>query len=316
MHPDRDFIFKDTVQFSGQRLDVVLSHLCSISRSKAQNLILKGYILINDIAVFKPGHIIQEGDSLSGNLNLATNTVIDLEPHDQPLDIVYEDQYLLIINKPAGLLTQPINQSTNNTLVNVLLHYYPKQLSTLDPNRPGLVNRLDKDTSGLIIVAKDNITHQLIIDMFVQKEIQKTYYALVWGHTKIQSNTIRTFYGRHPKDRTKYTAFDSPKEGRREAVTHWTNIESYFRDNKKASLLKISIETGRPHQIRVHMASIGHALIGDPIYSHTKTPLIKRQSLHSGELEFVHPRTQSKLKITSDLPEDLQQIVKYWKHEI
>lgn len=269
-----------------KRLDAYLAEKnTEISRSKIKKLIEKGNILVNNKKV-KGRYLVKENDILSIEL---PKTEINILPEDIYLDIIYEDEYLAIINKQDNLTVHPTKDIQTNTLVNGLLYKFEK-LSDIDaPFRYGIVHRLDKDTTGLLIIAKDNKTHKLLQDMFKNKEIEKRYMTIV--HGKIETaGTINANIGRNPNNRILRTVIDDGKE----SITHYNPIDF----NDEYSLLDINLETGRTHQIRVHMKYINHNIVGDKFYGLKKESIkASRQMLHAYRLKFIHPITLKEIDI-------------------
>ncbi|CAM3397032.1 RluA family pseudouridine synthase [Pseudostreptobacillus hongkongensis] len=273
------------------RLDVYLSSILDESRTRIQDLIKSGNILVNGLKT-KGSYKLVKGDELT--VNIPELKELDIKPQNIKLDIVYEDKYLLVVNKPAGMIVHPAKGHVDGTLVNALL-YNIKDLSGINGTlRPGIVHRLDKDTSGLIIVAKDDKTHQLLTDMFKNKEIEKIYYAIIKMDLKKESGRIETYIGRDKKDRKKMSVNSEGKF----AITNFERIDH----NAKYSLLKINLETGRTHQIRVHMSHFFAPIIGDSVYG--RKDEFNRQMLHAYSLKFRHPITKKDMYITSRLHND------------
>ena len=273
------------------RLDVYLSSILDESRTRIQDLIKSGNILVNGLKT-KGSYKLVKGDELT--VNIPELKELDIKPQNIKLDIVYEDKYLLVVNKPAGMIVHPAKGHVDGTLVNALL-YNIKDLSGINGTlRPGIVHRLDKDTSGLIIVAKDDKTHQLLTDMFKNKEIEKIYYAIIKMDLKKESGRIETYIGRDKKDRKKMSVNSEGKF----AITNFERIDH----NAKYSLLKINLETGRTHQIRVHMSHFFAPIIGDSVYG--RKDEFNRQMLHAYSLKFRHPITKEDVYITSRLHND------------
>ncbi len=273
------------------RLDVYLSSILDESRTRIQDLIKSGNILVNGLKT-KGSYKLVKGDELT--VNIPELKELDIKPQNIKLDIVYEDKYLLVVNKPAGMIVHPAKGHVDGTLVNALL-YNIKDLSGINGTlRPGIVHRLDKDTSGLIIVAKDDKTHQLLTDMFKNKEIEKIYYAIIKMDLKKESGRIETYIGRDKKDRKKMSVNSEGKF----AITNFERIDH----NTKYSLLKINLETGRTHQIRVHMSHFFAPIIGDSVYG--RKDEFNRQMLHAYSLKFRHPITKKDVYITSRLHND------------
>jgi 23S rRNA pseudouridine1911/1915/1917 synthase len=290
----------------GQRVDVVLAQLFpDFSRSQLANWLKDGGITIDE-RQYKPKDKVFGGEQVKLHVSLTTNES-KCEPENIPLNVVFEDDYLLIINKPAGLVVHPGAGNSEHTLVNALLYHAP---SLEHLARAGIVHRLDKDTTGLLIVAKTLTTYTSLIRQMQAREIQRRYLALVCGHV-ISGSTIDTFYGRHPRNRLKMAVCAQGKH----AVTQYTVHTRY----PSFTLLNVALMTGRTHQIRVHMAHINHPVVGDPLYGgQTRIPAginnslrqalqqFKRQALHACSLSLIHPHTQEQLTFTAPLPDDFQ----------
>jgi 23S rRNA pseudouridine1911/1915/1917 synthase len=301
-------LFRVSTTLDHKRLDVVLSsHPKISSRAEAQRLIQAGVVQINDSGEkVSPKRIVRTGDVVTFELlPLPVSTVIPV-PFD--LDIPYEDPYLLVVNKPKGVVVHPAAGHTTDTLVNYLLHH--SKLSGKDPIRPGIVHRIDKDTSGLLVIAKDNATHDHLAKQFFEHSIQRIYYAIIWGVPKQSSGVIDQPLGRHPKNRKKFTI----REGGKRALTRWKMVKPF----RYLSLIQCELETGRTHQIRVHLSSIGHPLLGDSVYGSFKhyaekfSPELKSvlktydgQALHAKSLGFIHPHSEEWIECHSDLPEGM-----------
>jgi 23S rRNA pseudouridine1911/1915/1917 synthase len=250
----------------------------------------------------------------------------DILPENIPLDIVFEDDYLLIVNKPAGMVTHPAYKNYSGTLVNAIMYYAQQKndaLSNLNGfERAGIVHRLDKDTSGLLVIAKNEETHRKLSDQFFKHTIQREYNAIIWGKLKKKSGTIECKLGRDKKDRKKVAVIEDEEEGGKNAITDYEVINDF----EFLSLVRLILKTGRTHQIRVHLSSIGHPVFGDETYGGRKphsiviTNKVKsqinnlldempRQALHARVLGFVHPKTKEKMYFESDLPDDMKSII-------
>lgn len=310
----------------GDRLDRVLARrLPELSRSRLKSLILEGHVRVDDKAVDDPGLKLKKAISVE----VIVPDAVDPEPQAEniPLTIVYEDEDLIVIDKPAGLVVHPGAGNETGTLVNALIAHCGESLSGIGGvKRPGIVHRLDKDTSGLLVVAKNDAAHQALSAQFADHgrtgPLERAYRAIVWGRPDRSSGTIEANLDRstHARDRMAVV-----REGRgREAITHW-ELEESFGDPKNpiASLVTCRLETGRTHQIRVHMTHIGHPLLGDATYgSGFKTKEkhlpeaaqealkhLNRQALHAAELGFAHPRTGEFMHFASDLPADFEDLL-------
>lgn len=280
------------------RIDKVLGHhLKQFSRSQIQKWVTDGNVTVNGQPV-KPKYKLAVGDQVV--VSPEAPQKIDLEPENIPLDIVYEDDDVLVVNKPQGMVVHPAPGHPNHTLVNALLYHSP--LSTINGEfRPGIVHRIDKDTSGLLMVAKNDMAHRSLAVQLKAKTNQREYVALVHGVIKQEAGTIDAPIGRSRKDRKKQAIVSDG----RHAVTHFKVLKRY----RHYTLVSCRLETGRTHQIRVHMKSIGHPLAGDPLYGPRKTLPGKGQYLHARELGFKHPRTGKQLLFTAPLPDYFQRML-------
>lgn len=280
------------------RIDKVLTTLePEITRSQLKNLINDGHVTVNGQPV-KPKYKVQSGDKIS--LVKPEPQSLELTPENIPLDIVYEDDDVIVVNKPQGMVVHPAPGHPDHTLVNALLYHSP--LSTINGTfRPGIVHRIDKDTSGLLMVAKNDLAHQSLAEQLRNKTNKREYLALVYGQIKEDEGTIDAPLGRNPQDRKKQAVV----KGGRHAVTHFKVIKRY--DN--FTLVKCILETGRTHQIRVHMKYIGHPLVGDPLYGPRKVVGKNGQFLHAALLGFKHPRTGKEMVFEAPLPENFQKML-------
>ena len=280
------------------RIDKVLTTLePGITRSQLKNLINDGHVTVNGQAV-KPKYKVQAGDKIS--LVKPEPQSLELTPENIPLDIVYEDDDVIVVNKPQGMVVHPAPGHPDHTLVNALLYHSP--LSTINGTfRPGIVHRIDKNTSGLLMVAKNDLAHQSLAEQLRNKTNKREYLALVYGQIKEDEGTIDAPLGRNPQDRKKQAVV----KGGRHAVTHFKVIKRY--DN--FTLVKCILETGRTHQIRVHMKYIGHPLVGDPLYGPRKVIGKNGQFLHAALLGFKHPRTGKEMVFEAPLPENFQKML-------
>lgn len=279
------------------RLDKFLSdELSEHSRSQVQTWIKDGLVTVNDDEA-KANYKIQNGDII--HVTMKEPEEIDAQPEDIAIDIVYEDADVLVVNKPSGMVVHPSIGHSGGTLVNALL-YHIKDLSGINGKiRPGIVHRIDKDTSGLLMVAKNDLAHEKLAEQLQEKTAKREYIALVHGVIENDKGTIDAPIGRDPKNRKKFTVI----QGGKESVTHFEVIERF----SEYTLLKLNLETGRTHQIRVHLEYIGHRMAGDPLYGPRKTLEGQGQFLHAATLSFDHPRTGEHLTFTAPLPEEFNE---------
>src|SRR5438132_8018597 len=306
----REFRASDT--HKGWRLDHFLAvSLKELSRSRLQALIAQGRVTLAGETIGDPNKRVKPGDIIA--IAIPPPALPEPQPQIIPLAIVHEDSDLIVIDKPAGLVVHPAAGNRDGTLVNALLAHCGGSLAGIGGvARPGIVHRLDKDTSGLLVVAKTDVAHEGLAKQFAAHSIERRYLAIVSGVPKASGGTVDAPLARSSANRKKIAVVEGSR-GKR-AVTHWTR-RTVFND---AALVECRLETGRTHQVRVHMASIGHPLIGDPVYgragkSHGK--LLKdldfhRQALHAAELGFIHPVTKIRLSFASPMPADMQELFK------
>lgn len=285
------------VENNGERIDSYLSSVTDYSRTKISKAIKDGFVLVNDNEI-SSSYKVKAGDVI--NISIPDEE-IDVVPEKMELDIVYEDDYLAVINKPSGLVVHPAVGNYSHTLVNGLMYHF-NTISKEKSIRPGIVHRLDKDTSGLMIVAKDDKTHELLSDMIKNKEVERHYLALVWGVVSHDRGRIEAPIGRDVNDRQKYTVTDL---NGKDSITNFTVIKRY----KTVTLLDCKLETGRTHQIRVHMNYIGHPIVNDPVYCNKKVINSFGQMLHSYTLKFVHPITKEALSFKQEPPLEFSEIL-------
>ena len=288
--------------FVGERLDKVISQkLKSISRETVQRMIDEENVLLNG-KKSKPSYRVCFGDHIFVKKEVPVE--IELKPQDIPLDIVYEDKDILVVNKQKGLVVHPGNGNMDGTLVNAIMNHCKEDLSGIGGKiRPGIVHRIDKDTSGLLIVAKNDESHINLSNQIKNHEVKKTYIALVRGSTKENNATIDMPIARSSKDRKKMAVSKNGKK----AVTHFRVIERF----EGFTLLEVNIETGRTHQIRVHLSHIGYPIVGDEVYSNGKNPFnVKGQMLHSYKLNFVHPVSGKEMECVAPIPEYFEEVLK------
>lgn len=285
---------------AGMRADVALAQLLEITRSNMQKLLEEGRA-VRGQKVIKSNYRVKAGEEIL--VNLPEPQPLDVQPEDIPLDIIYEDDDVVVVNKARGMVVHPAAGNYNGTLVNALL-YHCKNLSGINGViRPGIVHRLDKDTSGIMICAKNDSAHLSLSEQIQSKTAQRTYLAVVRGNVKNESGIIETQIARDKNDRKKMAVVT---EGGRQAITEYEVAERFG----KYTVVKCRLKTGRTHQIRVHMEYLGYPLVGDPKYSPMKTPFaINGQALHSLTLSFTHPRTGERLTFEAPLPEDMKKIL-------
>lgn len=284
---------------SGKRIDKYLNENTEYTRSKIQKMIENGNILVNDIKV-KDSYKVKENDYITIE---ALEETTDILPENIPLDIYYEDDDLIVVNKPSGMVVHPAPGNYTGTLVNALI-YHTNNLSKVNTNiRPGIVHRIDADTSGLLLVAKNDKAHNILAEAIQKKEVVREYIALVEGIIMEDTATIDAPIGRDKKDRKKMTV---TSENSKDAVTHIRVLERY----KDSTLIRCKLETGRTHQIRVHALSINHPLLGDEVYGPKNNKFkLKGQTLHAKKLGFIHPTTKEYVEFDSELPKYFQDIL-------
>lgn len=284
------------------RLDKALSQLNSdLSRARIQKLIQEQKVMVNNKPQ-KASYKVQEDDTIKIEIEEAKE--IELKEQDIPLDIIYEDNDIIVVNKPKGLVVHPGNGNPDGTLVNAIMKICHSSLSGIGGEiRPGIIHRLDKDTSGVIIVAKNDLAHINISNQIKNREVKKTYIALVRGIVKENEATINMPIGRSKTDRKKMAV---SKDGK-EAITHFKVLQRY---EEGYTLLEIRIDTGRTHQIRVHMSEIGYPVVGDYVYSNGKNPFgVYGQCLHAAKIELRHPTTNQEMHLDAPLPKYLNKII-------
>ena len=294
-----EFVFQ--VKEAGLRLDKWLTEqLPDMTRSAVQNLIEQGAVTCKGAALSKRAKL-NVGDEVL--VSLPEVKQLDVQPEAIPLEIVYEDQDLLVINKPKGMVVHPAPGNYSGTLVNALLHHCGDSLSGINGvARPGIVHRIDKDTSGLLIVAKNDFAHTKLAEQIQAHSFRREYRAVVHGNLKGDIGTVNQPLGRHPADRKKMAVLPNSPSAR-EAVTHFEVLERFG----GFTYLRLRLETGRTHQIRVHMAFLGHPVAGDPVYGPKKViKSLNGQCLHAGLIGFSHPRTGEYLEFTSPVPDVFQ----------
>ena len=286
----------------GKRIDVYIAEYKEeLSRSRVQKLIENGLVTVNGKAV-KSNYKLRKGDILE--VEIPDPEPLEIEAEDIPLDIIYEDKDVVIVNKPQGMVVHPAPGHYSGTLVNALMYHCKDDLSGINGQmRPGIVHRIDKDTSGVLMIAKSDAAHNSLAQQLAVHSITRKYYAVVCGNIKEDSGTVDKPIGRSPKDRQKMAVV----QGGRRAVTHYRVLERF---GGKYTLIEAQLETGRTHQIRVHMASLGHPLLGDTVYGSEKQPFkLQGQVLHAKVLGFNHPSDGRYVEFESPLPEYFEKLL-------
>ena len=318
-------IIEGIVASDGQRLDKALADASGLSRERIKALLGEGRVALGGVTggqeAQKPASPKQAAQKIAAGtpfaIHIPAAAPAQAEAQDIPLDIVYEDADLLVVNKPAGLVVHPAAGNADGTLVNALLHHCRGQLSGIGGvARPGIVHRIDKDTSGLLVVAKTDVAHEGLARQFADHSISRAYHAITAGHPSPPAGTVRGSIARSSADRKKMALV---ADGRgKHAVTHYRTLERLA----GAALVECRLETGRTHQVRVHLASIGNALLGDPTYGRTPSSLrplltelgFRRQALHAVELGFIHPVIQEHVLFQSEMPPDMRRLCDDLRH--
>lgn len=308
---DREVI-SGTISDGGQRLDKALADATGLSRERVKTLIAEGRVLLDGTAASSPSAKVAAETAFT--IELPALAAASARPQDIPLVVVFEDEHLIVIDKPAGLVVHPAAGNPDGTLVNALLHHCRGQLSGINGiARPGIVHRIDKDTSGLIVAAKSDAAHEGLARQFADHSITRAYLAVVNGVPVPPSGTVNARIGRSDANRKKMAVLPDSSTRGKHAVTHYRMLEAFA----GAVLVECRLETGRTHQVRVHMASIGHALLGDPLYGRTNPrirPILShsgfaRQALHAAELGFAHPISGETHEFRSEMPADMREIL-------
>lgn len=312
-----------TADQTGMRVDAfAATAIPTLSRSAIARLIEQEHLTVNGAPASK-NYKVRAGDLIA--VEIPAPVSADAKPEEIALDIVYEDTDIIVINKPAGMVVHPAPGNENGTLVNALLHHCREQLSGIGGvMRPGIVHRIDKDTSGLLVVAKNDTAHASLAEQIRVHAAARVYTAICIGNLRNEQGSIELPIGRHPDDRKKMAVISDPNRHAREAITHYRVLERYpvgrFCGNA-FTLVECRLETGRTHQIRVHMASMGHPLLGDPVYGGDGTAfgaknkaLLCGQCLHAGELILRHPRTGEEMHFQAPLPPETQQLLAKLRH--
>ncbi len=286
---------------AGERIDRFISKRTTLTRSQVKKLIEGGYVMVNSI-LKKANYIVRPGDRI--DVVVSTEESSALTPEPIPLEILFEDEYLVVVNKPYNMVVYPASGHMKGTLLNALAYHCDRLACIGGPLRPGVVHRLDKDTSGVMVIAKDDRAYYSLVEQFRKREIKRRYIAIVYGALRGQGE-VKTPIGRAVSDRKRMST--RTKRGK-EAVTFWKAIESL----KDSTLIEVRLKTGRTHQIRVHMSCIGHPVLGDTTYGRKRTIdgiRIPRQMLHADTLGFIHPVTGQSLEFTSPMPPDMKYVL-------
>lgn len=300
------------VEEQGERLDRYLTErLTDLSRSRVQQLIEQGQVQLNGKICTSKKTSVKRGDRIC--LEIPPAEPLELTPEYIPLDILYEDDQLLILNKPAGLVVHPAPGHPDGTLVNAILAHCPNLPGIGGVQRPGIVHRLDKDTTGAIAIAKTEFAHQHLQAQLKTKTAQREYLGVVYGVPKTENGTVDLPIGRHPVDRKKM-AVVSPEKGGRHATTHWRILERLG----NYTLMHFQLETGRTHQIRVHSAHIGHPIVGDPVYSSGRSVGVNLpgQALHAWRLRLQHPVSEKWIEVTAPIPQTLKTLLEVLRRRV
>ncbi|WP_435418424.1 RluA family pseudouridine synthase [Parerythrobacter aurantius] len=304
-------VITGTLATSG-RLDKALAEATGLSRERVKALMAEGAVTVGRTVATNPSAKMQAGANFE--IRLPPPEPLAAEPQDIPLDVVFEDEHLIVVDKPAGMVVHPAAGNPDGTLVNALLFHCQGQLSGINGvARPGIVHRIDKDTSGLLVVAKSDAAHEGLAEQFAAHTIHRRYLAVCAGHPVPREGTIDARLGRSDRDRKKMAILPKDSSRGKHAITHYRTLQTMA----DCALIECRLETGRTHQVRVHCQSIGHPLLGDPVYgSDPKSlrPLLKelgfvRQALHAAELGFLHPVTGERVQFTADLPADMQELI-------
>lgn len=291
-----------TADESGERIDKFLSRNCeNLSRSYIQKLLKDGNIMVNKLAV-KANYKIASGDVIQ--IRIPESEPLDILPENIPLDILYEDSDILIVNKPKGMVVHPSPGHYTHTLVNAVLYHCGGNLSGINGViRPGIVHRIDMNTTGSLLICKNDRAHQILAEQLKEHSITRRYHAIVHGNIKEDSGTVDAPIGRHPADRKKMS---TKSQHGRHAVTHYRVLERFG----SYTYIECELETGRTHQIRVHMSSIGHPILGDDVYGPARCPFkLEGQTLHAKTLGIVHPSTKEYMEFDAPLPQYFQNLL-------
>ena len=299
------------------RLDKALAEATELSRERVKALIAEGKVLVDGRTATSASAKVEAGARFV--IHLPPPSDPQASPQDIPITVVFEDEHLIVVDKPAGMVVHPAAGNPDGTLVNALLHHCRGQLSGIGGvARPGIVHRIDKDTSGLLVVAKSDVAHEGLAKQFADHSLERAYLAVCGGHPSPASGTVDARLGRSDRDRKKMAVLPKDSSRGKTAVTHYKTIERL----DHCALVECRLETGRTHQVRVHLASIGHSLLGDPVYGRDPAPLrpilkalgFQRQALHAARLGFIHPVTGNHLSFGSELPADMRELIDEMGH--
>ncbi len=302
---------------SATRLDKALADATDLSRERVKALIAEGNVEVDGQTATSPSTKVKAGLSFSIHIPPPDNP--QALPQDIPITVVYEDEHLIVVDKAAGMVVHPAAGNADGTLVNALLHHCKGSLSGIGGvARPGIVHRIDKDTSGLLVVAKSDAAHEGLAKQFADHSLERAYLAVCGGHPRPAQGTVDERIGRSDANRKKMAVLPKDSSRGKTAVTHYKTLERL----DHAALVECRLETGRTHQVRVHLASIGHALLGDPVYGRTPTPLrpllksleFQRQALHAAILGFIHPVTGNQCRFSSEIPADMRELIDQMGH--
>ncbi|WP_336985804.1 RluA family pseudouridine synthase [Altererythrobacter aquiaggeris] len=304
-------VIHGTVSVSG-RMDKALAEATNLSRERIKALIAQGAITVGKTTISSPSAKVQAGAGFV--ITLPAPTPAEAQPEDIPLDVVFEDGHLIVVNKPAGMVVHPAAGNYTGTLVNALLYHCKGQLSGIGGvARPGIVHRIDKDTSGLLVAAKTTAAHEGLASQFADHSISRRYLAVASGYPIPPAATIDARIGRSDRNRKKMAVLDESSARGKHAITHYKTLKRL----ENSSLIECRLETGRTHQIRVHMSSIGHPLVGDQMYGRNQSALkpildrigFHRQALHAADLGFDHPVFGNRIELSAELPADMQELI-------
>ena len=314
-------LIKITDDFIGKRVDVVASELIpELSRSKFQKLVKESAVFLDERVLDNSSKKITQACELSITKDITEEEHYEIIPENIPLDIIFEDEYIVVINKQPGMVCHPAPGHKTGTLVNAISYHFRESLSDVSgKSRPGIVHRLDKDTSGIMLIAKTNQAHVAFSELFAKEKgtaIRRKYICLVFGVPMEKSGRIETFITRHPRLRQEYTT--SETVGKKSITSYQTLKSVYFTSTKAVSVLECDLLTGRTHQIRVHMKHIGHNIVGDPVYGKSRIENtypdevrnFQRQALHSNEISFIHPITKQEHSFYAKIPDDMTDLIK------